>query len=113
MWIIGFIQRLKEKTRETLKEEASKEVSEETGWSTRDWAFLVFLLNFFIGIGIAIYTGYSFPWELLGSWSSIVAFFLFYTVLLGFCSLLIVYWVAEDGHEIEELRELILEKGKK
>jgi len=58
---------------------------------------------------VAIYAGYSFPWKLLGSWSSIVAFILFYSVFLSFCSLLIVYWVAEDGHKIEELRELILE----
>ena len=113
LWIIGLIQRLKEKTRETLKEEVPKEVSEETEWSTRDWIFLVFLLNFFINIGIAIYAGYSLPWKLLGSSSSIVAFTPFYSVFLGFCSLLIVYWVAEDGHEIEKLKELILEKRKK
>ena len=69
VWVIilsitGFIQRLKEKTRETLKEEVPKKVSEETEWSTRDWAFLVFLLNFFLDIGIAIYAGYSLPWSI-------------------------------------------------
>jgi len=45
------------------------------------------------------------PWKLL-DFGALFSF-------LSFCFLLIVYWVAKDGYEIEELRQLILEKKNK
>jgi hypothetical protein len=103
------VEELKAEEERLIKEKVETEKFREERLTGRDIIFYIFFFNFLISIGLSVYFYLNIPWNILPSsfTNSMIALFT-YLILLNFCFLAVVYWVATDGKAIEELKNRIL-----
>jgi hypothetical protein len=107
------VEELKAEEKRLIKEKVETEKFREERLTGRDIVFYIFFFNFLINIGVLIYFFLNNLWNSLPSYlrNPMTTLFI-YQVLLNFCFLIIVYWVARDEKLIEELRNRVSELQK-